>query len=151
VSRASLGLAIAIPSFCSYLRSETSLAEIHRATDPGDVQTMRATAQLVGLDIGLDITVLHRQSPHEGTEEIAIHLRTLPTFAALHHSLGSLHPWAFWLEASRLAWAPWLAAARMLLGAVHAPSSGSPSRRQGMIRRTGRASGAAHGVTGGPS
>jgi len=76
------------------------LAEIHRATDPGDVQTMRVTAQLVGLDI----TVLHRQSPHEGTEGIAIHLRTLPTFAALHHSLGSLHPWAFWLEASRLAW-----------------------------------------------
>jgi len=95
------------------------LAEAYRATDPRDVATMRATAQL----FGLDITILHRQSPHEGTEEIAVHLRTLPSFAALHRSMWTLHPWAFWLEASRLAWAPWLAAAHMLLGAGHDPAS----------------------------
>ena len=98
------------------------MAEVHRATDPRDVRTLRATAQL----LGLDITILHRQSPHEGIEEIAIHLRTRPTCASLHHSLGSLHPWAFWLEASRLAWAPWLAATRVLLGAGLAPPSARP-------------------------
>jgi hypothetical protein len=87
---------------------------------------MRATAQL----LGLDITVLHRQFPHEGTEEIAIHLCTLPAFAALQHAWGPLHPWGFWLEASRLVWAPWLAATRMLLGAGHArPSAGSQPPR----------------------
>jgi len=92
------------------------LAEFYRATDPRDVQTTRATAQLPGLDI----TILHRQSPHDGMEEISIHLRALPTFAALHRSMEVWHPWAIWLEASRLAWAPWLAAARTLLGAGHA-------------------------------
>jgi hypothetical protein len=80
---------------------------------------MRATAQL----LGVDITILHRQTPHEGTEEIAIHVRTLPSFAASHRSMGILHPWTFWLEASRLVWAPWLAAAHMLLGAGQAPPS----------------------------
>ena len=95
------------------------MVEDDRATDPRDVETMRATAQLWGLDI----TILHRQSPHEGIEEIAIHLRTLPTLAASHRAMWTLHPWAFWLEASRLAWAPWLAAAHMLLGAGHAPPS----------------------------
>jgi hypothetical protein len=73
---------------------------------------MRATAQLSRLDI----TIVHRQSPHEGIEEIAIHLRTLPALAALPRSMWTLHPWAFWLEASRLAWAPWLAAAHMFVG-----------------------------------
>src|SRR5262249_60022843 len=100
-------------------RSETPLAEVYRASGPGDVETMRATAQL----LGVDITILHRQSPHEGTEEIAIHLRTLPSFAALHRSMETLHPWVFWLEVSRLVWAPWLAAAHMVLAAVQAPVS----------------------------
>jgi hypothetical protein len=95
------------------------LAEAYRRSGPGDAETMRATAQL----LGVDITILHRQSPHEGTEEIAIHLRTLPSFAALHRSMGALHPWVFWLEASRLVWTPWLAAAQMLLHAVQAPVS----------------------------
>jgi hypothetical protein len=95
------------------------LAEFHRANDPHDVETTRASAQL----LGLDITILHRQSLHEGTEEISIHLRALPTFTAFDRSMGTLHPWLFWHEASRLAWAPWLAAAHMLLGGGHAPSS----------------------------
>src|SRR5262252_3105652 len=64
-------------------RWETPLAEFYRATDPRDVQTTRATAQLPGLDL----TILHRQSPQEGIEEISIHLRALPTFAALRRSM----------------------------------------------------------------
>ena len=95
------------------------MAEAYRATHRRDVETTRASAQL----LGLDITILHRQSPHEGTEEIAIHLRTLPTFAALQRSMAALHPLAFWLEAGRLAWAPWLAAAHLLLSAGLAPPS----------------------------
>ena len=95
---------------------ETPLAKFYRATDPREVETTRASAQLPGLDI----TILHRQSPHEGTEEISIHLRAHPTFAALHRSMEIWHPWAIWLEASRLVWAPWLAATQLLLGAGHA-------------------------------
>jgi hypothetical protein len=81
------------------------------------VELTRATAQL----LGLDITILHRHSPRDGTEEISINLRALPSLAALSHAMGTLHPLTFWLEASRLAWAPWLAATQMMLSGAHFP------------------------------
>lgn len=103
------------------------MAAAKRATDPGAVETTRATVHLPGLDI----TILHRHSPDEGTEEISINLRALPSFAAFGRSMGTLHPLAFWLEASRLAWAPWLAATHMLLGAGYTPLLGKDPRQGG--------------------
>jgi hypothetical protein len=93
------------------------LAEFNRAPGPDDVELTRATAQL----FGLDITILRRHSPHEGTEEISINLRALPSLAALSRAMGTLHPLTFWLEASRLAWIPWLAATQMMLGGSRSP------------------------------
>src|SRR5262249_30253216 len=71
------------------MRSETPLAAAKRATDPGAVETTRATAHLPGLDI----TILHRHSPDEGTEEISINLRALPSFAAFGRSMGPCIHW----------------------------------------------------------
>jgi hypothetical protein len=92
------------------------LTELKRAKVPRAVETMRASAHL----LGLDITVIHRQSPDGASEEIAINMRALPSFAAFGRSMGTLHPLAFWMEAARLAWAPWLAATHMLLGGDNA-------------------------------
>jgi hypothetical protein len=88
------------------------LTELKRAKDPPAVETMRASAHL----LGLDITLVHRHSPDGGSEEISINVRALPSFAAFGRSMGTLHPLAFWLVAARLAWAPWLAATHMMLG-----------------------------------
>jgi hypothetical protein len=89
-----------------------TIGRIQSTPGPDDVELTRATARL----LGLDITILRRHSPHDGTEEISINLRALPSLAALSRAMGSLHPLTFWLEASRLAWIPWLAATQMMLG-----------------------------------
>jgi hypothetical protein len=86
------------------------LTEVKRANEPPAVEMMRASAHL----LGLDITLVHRQSPDGGSEEISINVRALPSFAAFGRSMGTLHPLAFWMEAARLAWAPWLAATHMM-------------------------------------
>jgi len=103
------------------------LAELKRATGPRRDETTRATAHLPGLDI----TILHRQSPDEGSEEISINLRALPSFAAFGDAIGTLNPLAFWIEASRLAWAPWLAATHMFLGTSHTPLLAQDPRQGG--------------------
>jgi len=92
------------------------LAELKRAIEPPTVETLRASAHLPGLDI----TLMHRQSPDRQSEEISITLRALPSFAAFGRSFGTLHPLAFWMEAARLAWAPWLAATCVMLGGDNA-------------------------------
>jgi hypothetical protein len=126
------------------------LAEIHRATNLHDVETKRATAQL----LGLDITLLHRQSPHKGTEEIAIHLRVLPTVAALHHSLGSLHLGV--LARGQPARLGTVVGSRTSCSALPMPHRQPGCNLLISTTRDDRArvdvrSGAAHGVTGGPS
>lgn len=103
------------------------MAELKRATGPREDETTRTTAHLPGLDI----TILHRQSPDEGSEEISINLRALPSFAAFGDAIGTLNPFAFWIEASRLAWTPWLAATHMLFGAGHTPLLAQDPRQDG--------------------
>ena len=71
----------------------------------------RATAHLPGLDI----EVTHRRSPI--AEHISIHLQATPSFEAFGRFLEANNPFAFWAEATRLAWLPflpWLDAARAL-------------------------------------
>jgi hypothetical protein len=76
-----------------------------------DDDTTRATASLPGLDI----EVTHRRSPI--AEHISIHLQATPSFEAFGRFLESANPFAFWAEATRLAWLPFLP----WLGAAHAP------------------------------
>jgi hypothetical protein len=75
-----------------------------------DDDTTRASASLPGLDI----EVTHRRSPV--AEHISIHLQATPSFEAFGRFFESANPFAFWAEATRLAWLPFLS----WLGAVYA-------------------------------
>jgi len=78
------------------------MPELKRARDQGDDRSTSATALLPGLEIELQ----HRWLAEQG-EEIALRLRA---FEALWQRAN---PFAFWVEANRLAWAPWIAALRI--------------------------------------
>jgi hypothetical protein len=81
----------------------------------------RASAHLPGLDI----EVTHRRSPI--AEHISIHMQATPSFEAFGRFLESANPFAFWAEATRLAWLPFLP----WLGAAHAlmpPGSAGETR-----------------------
>jgi len=78
-----------------------------------DDDATRATASLPGLDI----EVTHRRSPI--AEHISIHLQATPSFEAFGRFLEANNPFAFWAEATRLAWLPFLP----WLGAAHALAS----------------------------
>jgi hypothetical protein len=91
----------------------------------------KATARLPGLNI----EIVHRQSPSGDAEQISIHLQAIPSFEAFGRFLEDANPFAFWVQASRLAWLPWLEAARIaLLPLRTAPSlpkaGGLPPRQQ---------------------
>jgi hypothetical protein len=77
----------------------------------GDSTT--ATAHLPGLDI----EIVHRQSPDGLTEQISINLKAMPSFEAFARSLEAMNPFAFWAEAMRLAWLPWIQASRAVMTA----------------------------------
>lgn len=81
---------------------ETALPETHIPEPHADDDTTRATAHLPGLDI----EVVHRRAP--GAEQISVHVQATPSFEAFGRFVESANPFAFWAEATRLAWLPWL-------------------------------------------
>jgi hypothetical protein len=76
-----------------------------------EVESTTATAHLPGLDI----EIVHRQSPDGLAEQISINLRAVPSFAAFARSFEAMNPFAFWAEAMRLAWLPWIEATRAMM------------------------------------
>ena len=86
---------------------------------PSEIDSTRATAHLPGLDI----EIVHRQSPDGLTEQVSINLTAVPSFGAFAGSLEAWNPFAFWAEVMRLAWFPWIEATR----AVMMPPSLAPS------------------------
>jgi len=76
-----------------------------------EVDSTTATAHLPGLDI----EIVHRQSPDGLTEQVSINLKAVPSFAAFARSLDAMNPFAFWAEAIRLAWLPWVEATRAMM------------------------------------
>jgi hypothetical protein len=66
----------------------------------------RATACLPGLNI----EVVHRQSPDGDSEQISINLQAVPSFEAFARFLEAANPFAFWVQAGQLAWLSWLEA-----------------------------------------
>jgi hypothetical protein len=76
-----------------------------------EVDSTTATAHLPGLDI----EIVHRQSPDGLTEQVSINLKAVPSFAAFARSLEAMNPFAFWAEAIRLAWLPWVEATRAMM------------------------------------
>jgi hypothetical protein len=95
------------------------LSELKRDPEQGDGGATKATARLPGLNI----EVVHRRSPSGDAEQISIHLQAMPSFEAFGRFLEEANPFAFWMQASRLAWLPWLEAARL----ATLPFSGTPA------------------------
>jgi len=87
------------------------LSEFERDPQQSEVGATRATARLPGLNI----EVVHRQSPDGDSEQISINLQAVPSFEAFGRFLEQANPFAFWVAASRLAWLPWLEAARIAM------------------------------------
>jgi hypothetical protein len=105
------------------------VSEFQREPQPSEGHATRATARLPGLNI----EVVHRQSPTGDAEEISIHLLAVPSFEAFGRFLADTNPFAFWVEASRLAWLPWLEAARVAMlpfgSAAALPKAGADTPR----------------------
>ncbi|HYZ44484.1 MAG TPA: hypothetical protein VE667_06470 [Xanthobacteraceae bacterium] len=105
------------------------MSDFQRESGSREVHATRATARLPGLNI----EVVHRQSPAGDTEEISIHLQAVPSFEAFGRFLEEANPFAFWLEANRLAWRPWLEAARLAMlpfgSATALPKAGADAPR----------------------
>ena len=87
------------------------MSEFKRDPQQTEIGATRVTARLPGLNI----EVVHRQSPDGGSEQISINLQAVPSFEAFGHFLEQAKPFAFWVAASRLAWLPWLEAARVAM------------------------------------
>jgi hypothetical protein len=85
-----------------------SMASPHRNQD---VDTIRASAQLPGLNID----IVHSQSPDGDSEQISITLQAVSSFEAFGRALEAANPFVFWTQAMRLAWLPWLEAARIAM------------------------------------
>jgi len=75
------------------------------------VDTTRASAQLPGLNID----IVHSQSPDGDSEQISITLQAVPSFEAFSRAFEAANPFVFWTQAMRLAWLPWLEAARIAM------------------------------------
>jgi hypothetical protein len=74
-------------------------------------EATRATAHLPGLDI----EVVHRRAPSGEAEQLSINIQALPSFEAFGRFVERSNPFAFWIQAARIAWLPWLGATRLML------------------------------------
>ena len=99
-----------------------------------DIDATRASGRLPGLDID----IIHRQSPNGDWEQMSINLRATPSFDALGSLFEAANPFTFWVHATRFMWMPWLLTAqtmmlpagqpRTLPSAVH-PEQEAPAAR----------------------
>jgi hypothetical protein len=105
------------------------VSEFQRGSQPSECHATRATARLPGLNI----EVVHRQSPAGDAEQISIYLQAMPSFEASGRFFGEAGPFAFWAEATRLDWLPWLEAARVAMlsfgGTPALPKTGADAPR----------------------
>jgi hypothetical protein len=108
------------------------MQEFKGTTPEGEVDaaatgTTRATARLPGLDI----EIMHRPAVEDHGEQISINLRAVPSFELFGRALEAANPFAFWAQATQLAWLPWLEAlslARALTPSLPRPSGDATSR-----------------------
>lgn len=86
-----------------------------------EIDAVKASAHLPGLDID----IIHKQSPHGDWEQVSINLRATPSFEAFGRWVEAADPFALWMQAARLMWAPWLIAAQTMMlphGSQRTPS-----------------------------
>ena len=76
-----------------------------------DYHTTRAIARLPRLEI----EILHRRLPDGDAEQISVSLQAMPSFEAFGHFVETANPFAFWAQATQMAWTSWLEAARTLM------------------------------------
>jgi hypothetical protein len=97
------------------------------AVNAAETGTTRASAQLPGLDI----EIMHRRPVEGHGEQISINLRAVQSFEAFGRALEAANPFAFWAQATQLAWLPWLetlSLARALTPSLPRPSGDATSR-----------------------
>jgi len=68
-----------------------------------EIDATTASARLPGLDID----IIHRQSPNGDWEQMSINLRATPSFEALGRLFEAANPLTFWVQATRFMWTPW--------------------------------------------
>jgi hypothetical protein len=84
---------------------------VHGDSYMSEIDTTKATAHLPGLDID----IIHRQSPNGDWEQMSINLRATPSFEALGRAFEATDPFTLWVQAARLMWMPWLLAAQTMM------------------------------------
>ena len=95
------------------------MSDFTKTAQQSEMGATKATARLPGLNI----EVVHRQSPDGDSEQISINLQAVPSFEAFGRFLEAANPFAFWVQAGQPAWLPWLEAVR----AAMLPFSSAPA------------------------
>ena len=89
-----------------------------------EVDAVKASARLPGLDID----IIHRQSPDGDWEQVSINLRAIPSFGALGRLFEAADPFTLWMQAAQLMWTPWLLTAQTMM-LPPGPRANVPERR----------------------
>ena len=76
------------------------MSEFKGTEDPRSVGTTTATARLPGMTIEIS----HHRPPEGDREEVFIKLQAMPSFEAFGSLLEATNPFAFWANATQLAW-----------------------------------------------
>ena len=106
------------------------MSEFKGTAQQSEIGATRATARLPGLNI----EVVHRQSPDGDSEQISINLQAVPSFEAFGRFLEAANPFTFWAQAGRLAWLPWLEAVRAAMLSFSSASA-LPKARSNAVSR----------------
>jgi len=75
-----------------------------------EIVATKASAHLPGLDID----IIHRQSPNDDWEQVSVNLRATPSFETFGRFFEIADPFTTWAQVARLMWMPWLLAAQTL-------------------------------------
>src|SRR6516162_2015208 len=76
-----------------------------------EIEATGASAHLPGLDID----IIHRQSPNGDWEQVSINLRAPPSFESFGHFAEVADPFTLWTQAARMMWMPWLLTAQTMM------------------------------------
>ena len=90
---------------------QTTVGLMPKETYSQAIETSKASAHLPGLDID----IIHRQSPKGDWEQVSINLRATPSFEALGRTFEMADPFTLWAQAVHLMWMPWLVAAQTMV------------------------------------
>jgi hypothetical protein len=95
------------------------------------IEATKASAHLPGLDI----EIIHRQSPNEEWEQVSINVHATPSFKTLGRYFQVADPFTLWLQAASLMWMPWMltAQAMMLSNGWRRPLGVRPQRADEVI------------------